>query len=81
MLRLFLDLAYMLGLRVADVRNLRWDQFAEGSAVHTKKTGVRQRFPVDDDLRAVLDDARAMQGKVVSMYVIPGRGGLPINEH
>lgn len=81
LLRLFLDLAYMLALRVSDVCSLRWDQFELGSAVHTKKTGARQRFPVTPDLRAVLDEARAMQGKVISMYVVAGRGGRPISRH
>lgn len=80
-LRLFLDLAYMLALRVSDVCSLRWDQFDVGSAVHTKKTGSRQRFPLTDDLRAVLAEARALQGKIVSMYVIAGRGGRPVGRH
>ena len=30
--------------------------------MHTKKTGVRQRFPVDDALRAVLTDREAEGG-------------------
>jgi integrase len=81
LLRLFLDLAYMLALRVSDVCSLRWDQFDDGSAVHTKKTGARQRFTLTEDLRAVLEEARAMQGNVISMYVIPGSRGRPIDRH
>jgi site-specific recombinase XerD len=50
-LRLWLDLAYVLALRVDDVCSLRWDQFEDGDAVRTQKTGARQRFVLTDDLR------------------------------
>jgi integrase len=78
-LRLWLDLAYVLALRVDDVCSLRWDQFEDGDAVRTQKTGARQRFVLADDLRAILNEARALHGKVVGMYVIPGYQGNRID--
>jgi len=75
-----IDLAYITGLRVSDVLAARWDQFVEAGVVENIKTGYRQRFVVTDDLRDVLQAARALQGRVGSVYVLSGRGGQPLNQ-
>jgi integrase len=72
LLRVAVDLAYLLALRVNDLCRLRWDDFAEH--VQTGKTGARLRFGMSDDLRAVLDDARALAGRVASLTVLSERG-------
>lgn len=44
--------AYATVLRVSDILKLRWDDVAEGAAITQQKTGSRQRFVLDDNLRA-----------------------------
>lgn len=78
LLAVAIELAYATGLRISDLVALRWDQFDEGSAVHTKKNGRRQRFTLDDDFKALLARARSLQGRVGSMHVLSGRGGQPL---
>lgn len=73
-----IDLAYATGLRVSDMVALRWDQFDDGGIIRAKKNGNRQRFTVTEDLRAILDRAKALQGAVASMYVLCGRGRQPV---
>ena len=79
LLQVAIDLAYLTGLRISDLLSLRWDQFKEGGIIENRKTGIRQHFVVTDDLRAVLDAAHALQGRVASLYVLAGRGGQPLN--
>lgn len=80
-LQVAIDLAYITGLRVSDLVTARWDQFVEEGVIENVKTGFRQRFLVTEDLRAVLDAARALQGRVSSLYVLAGRNGQPLNRH
>lgn len=78
-LQVALDLAYLTGLRISDLLELRWEQFQDDGVVVNKKTQVKQRFPVTEDLKPVLAAARALQAKVGSMYVLCGRGGQPLS--
>lgn len=78
LLSVAIELSYATGLRISDLCKLRWDQFDDGSAVHTQKTGSRQRYILNDDLRDLLTQARGLQGKVGSIYVLSGRGGQPL---
>jgi len=78
LLAIAIELAYATGLRISDLCALKWDQFEPGSAVRTKKTGSRQRFEVDGDFQALLDRARALHGKIGSMFVLASRGGQPL---
>lgn len=75
-----IELGYATGLRVSDILKLRWDDFAENSAIVQKKAvgGPRQRYLLTPELRELLARARAVQGRIVSMYVIAGRGGRPV---
>jgi integrase len=79
LLQVAIDLAYLTGLRVSDLLALRWDQFSSSGIVENRKTGVRQHFVLTDDLRDVLQAARALQGRLGSVYVLAGRGGQPLN--
>ena len=81
LLRVAMDLAYITGLRKSDLINLRWNQFGDAGVIEHKKTGFRQHFELTDDLREVLDEARTLQGKIGSVYVLSGRGGKPLNGH
>jgi integrase len=79
LLSVAIELSYATGLRISDLCKLRWDQFDDGSAVHTKKTGARQRYVLDNDFRELLAQARALQSdNVGSIYVLSGRGGQPL---
>jgi integrase len=81
LLRVAIDLAYMTGLRVSDLIDLRWNQFGDAGVVEHKKTGFRQHFELTEDLGQVLDEARLLQGKIGSIYVLSGRGGKQLNRH
>ena len=78
LLQAAIDLAYLTGLRVSDLLAARWDQFKDDGIIENVKTGVRQRFALTDDLEAVLKAARALQGRISSLYVLCGRGGQPL---
>ncbi len=81
LLQVAIDLAYLTALRVSDLLAARWDQFVEAGVLENAKTGVRQRFLLTDDLRAVLASARSLQGRLASLYVLSGRGGQPLRRH
>lgn len=78
LLQVAIDLAYLTGLRVSDLLAARWDQFKDDGIIENAKTGVRQRFALTDDLKAVLAASRALQGRISSLYVLCGRGGQPL---
>jgi integrase len=67
-----IDLAYTTGLRPGDLCRLRWGDLEEG--VRTQKTGVRLRFEMTEDLRTILEAARALQGRVAVLTVLCERG-------
>lgn len=79
LLRVAIDLAYLTGLRPGDLCRLRWSDF-DGGHVHTAKTGARARYTVTDDLRDVLDAARALAPRVATLTVLCERG-RPIGRH
>lgn len=68
-----IELAYATGLRIGDLCGLRWADLQ--SVVETQKTGTRQAFEATDVLSALLDRARAAQGRVRSLYVLCDRRG------
>lgn len=74
-LALAIEIAYATGLRIGDLCGLRWADWQEG--VQTRKTGVRQAYEQTDDLRGLLDRARALQSRVASLYVLCDRRGRP----
>jgi integrase len=79
LLAVAIELAYATGLRVSDLVAARWDQFTDDAPIQTAKRGARLRFRLDDDLRGLLARCRALQGRVVSLHVLGGRGGRPIH--
>jgi integrase len=73
LLQVALDLACLTGLRPSDLATLRWGELDAGH-VRTRKTGARIRFSLTDDLRAVLDAARALSPRVATLTVLSERG-------
>lgn len=69
------ELAYSTGLRIGDLCRLRWADVADG--LQTAKTGARQAWTMTEGLRGLLDRARALQGRVASLYVLCDRQGRP----
>lgn len=80
LLQVAIDLSHLTSLRISDLCTLRWDAFAPGGHVRTAKTGARARYRLTDDLRTVLDAARALQGNVVTLWVFSNRG-RQLNRH
>lgn len=63
------------GQRIGDVLALRRDALLpEGIAFRQAKTGAQLVVAWSDDLRAAVASARALEGRVASLYVVPGRG-------
>jgi integrase len=73
-----IELAYATGLRVSDLCALRWGDLER--QVRTRKTGVRQRYDLDETLAPILARARALQARVGSLHVLCGRGGKPLDK-
>lgn len=70
-LQVAIDLAVATSLRPGDLCRLRWGELETG--VRTRKTGARLAFEMTDDLRAILDSARALQGRVSCLTVLSER--------
>lgn len=72
------DLAYLLGLRVSDVANLKFSDFKDGVVtIIQKKTGRTVTHELSDDLRNALERARTIPGSVRGVTVICDRKGQP----
>jgi len=72
LLQVAIDLAYATGLRPGDLCRLRWGDLETG--VKTRKTGAWLRFEATDDLRAILEAAKALQGRIAVLTVLCERG-------
>lgn len=82
-LQTIMDLCYLTGQRIGDVLRLREsDISAEGLFFKAQKTkgSTQVRFVLawTDDLRAVVDRARSLQGKVRSLTLLHGRTNKPL---
>lgn len=68
-------LCAITGQRIGDVLSLRRDALLpEGIAFRQAKTGAQLVVAWTDGLRAAVAAARALEGRVASLYVVPGRG-------
>lgn len=87
-LALMMALERRLGLRQTDLRNLRESQDrGELLIVVQSKTGMRQEWTVTPEVRAILEEAKSLPGRVRSTfvnggdaYVFPKRGGKPLSQ-
>jgi integrase len=70
-----IELAYATGLRIGDLCRLRWADM--GEHVRTQKTGAKQAFQMTDWLGALLNRARTLQARNLSLYVLVYRGDQP----
>jgi len=60
----FMDLAFVTGLRVGDVLNIRWKQVTdEGLYVLQGKNKVEGYYELTEDLRGILDRAKRLHGR------------------
>lgn len=72
-------------LRKTDIRLLMLSQVAEESIRVTpsktkRKTGTVLEFAITPAVRAILDEAKALPGRRISLYVFPTRRGTPYTE-
>jgi integrase len=65
-----IELAFATGLRIGDMCRLRWADV--GDLVETQKTGQRLAWTRTDEFDALLARAKALHGKVASMFVLMG---------
>lgn len=63
-----------IGLRIAGIK-------ADGLHAHVRKSKKDIVIPWTTDLRQCVDDIRAQRGKVVGLYLLPGRHGRAPNGH
>lgn len=72
-------LCSITGQRIGDVLALRRDALREeGIEFQQGKTGARLTVAWTDELRRAVDDAKALHGRVASLYVVPGTGYRPL---
>lgn len=69
-----MEIGYCTGLRITDIRELKWAQVKKGVEVKLSKTGVTLEKEISPRLHAALDAAKELPG-ISSMYVIHNRRG------
>lgn len=74
-----IELLYATGLRIAQLLALRWADLGESQ--QSAKRGRRIAFERTGDLDALLTRARALQGRVASLYVVCQPNGAPWAKH
>ena len=75
-IQLAMLLSYLTGLRQGDVLGLQQKHLTkEGISIQTGKTGKKMLFKWTPALRAVVDQARALRGDIISMHLICRRDG------
>lgn len=75
-LAVVIDLLYLTASRVVDLLNLRLaDITAEGLVFREEKTGKRRTVGWSADLKAAVEAARAIRGRVQGMTLLHGRWG------
>lgn len=69
-----MEIGYCTGLRITDIRKLKWADVKEGLEVTLSKTKVAMVKEITPRLQAALDAAKTLPG-VSSMYVLHNRRG------
>ena len=78
-LSVVMRLCAVTGQRVGDVLALRRDALREdGIEFQQAKTKARLTVAWTPELRTAVDDAKALHGRVASLYVVPGTGYRPL---
>lgn len=76
--RVAMNIAYQIGCRPSDVVKMRLSDITdEGVLLIAKKTGKKTLYSMAPDLRAALDEAKAMPRGVKSLYVLSNWRGEP----
>lgn len=79
--RIAADLAYMLGLRVSEIRALKFADFKDGVVkIAQKKTKNFKYQQITDDVQAAVDRAKALPGSIRGLHVVCNRQGKPYSE-
>lgn len=84
-LRLIASMSDVTGLRKTDIRLLLRSQVSDEAIRVTpsktkRRTGKTLEFQITPAVRAILDQATALPGRKISMYVFPTRKGTPYSE-
>lgn len=79
-IRAYVELKWLTGLRRTDLLSLRWSDISEkgtdaGITVRTSKTGAGQHFEMTDDLREVLELVKSARPRVGSVFLFANRNG------
>lgn len=78
-LQMVMDLCVLTGQRIGDVLKMRREDCTEdGVRFLQQKTKTALVVGWNDELRAAVEAAKAAHGRVASMYVIKGKGALPL---
>ena len=78
-LAVVMRLCAITGQRVGDILGLRRDALrAEGIEFEQAKTRARLVVAWTPELREAIEAAKALHGRVASLYVVKGRGPLPL---
>jgi integrase len=78
-LQVVMDLCALTGQRIGDVLSIRRDDCGEDGIRFTQqKTGAALVVAWNDELRAAVRAAQAQHGRVASLYVVKGKGALPL---
>lgn len=75
------ELAYLCRLRLAEVLDLKRENIRDDGLFAARRKGSKDALTGwTPRLRAAVDAALALHGKVVSLYIIPGPGGKRMTE-
>lgn len=79
-MRVIIDLCYLTGQRIGDVRMIRYADIGDdGIAFRQQKTGHRMVVAWTDELRAVVAEARALHQSVKGLTLLHSRQGTPLS--
>ena len=80
-LRLMCELSDVTSMRKTDVRLLLLSKVsAQEIVVESSKTGIKRAYEITPAVRAILNEAAALPGRKISLYVFPTRRGTPSTE-
>lgn len=80
-LRLMIQFGEITGVRKTDIRLLTIQQVKARIDVEQSKTQMPQTWEISPGVRAILDEAATLPGRVRSTFIFPSRKGTPYTEN